>query len=228
MTGTGREFVPTFQRRVEDRGDHPALVFLEDLGPSLTPESRGPRLTYAELDARARRMAAGLTASGMRGERVLLLHPTGLGFPVAMLACLYSGTIAVPAPPPTTFGRGVSRLAGIVEDADVACLIADTTIAGHVREWLAESGLAERVPCLTEPDLVPGAGPAPATAPPDPGAIAFLQYTSGSTSEPKGVAVGHRALGFRSVVRQQRRPAPCGSLLPLRPPRRHGISGDER
>lgn len=195
MAGPGREFVPTFQRLLADRGDRPALVFLEDLGPSVAPESRGPRLTYAELDARARRMAAGLTASGMRGERALLLHPTGLEFPVAMLACLYAGTIAVPAPPPTTFGRGVSRLAGIVEDADVACLVADTAIAGPVRDWLAEAGLAERVPCLTEPDLAAAAGPAPAPAPPDPGAIAFLQYTSGSTSEPKGVVVSHRALG---------------------------------
>jgi acyl-CoA synthetase (AMP-forming)/AMP-acid ligase II len=101
----------------------------------------------------------------------------------------------VPAPPPTTFGRGVARLAGIVEDAQVARVIADTAIAGHVREWLADAGLAERVPCLTEPDLVPGDGPVPAAPPPDPGATAFLQYTSGSTSEPRGVTVGHRALG---------------------------------
>jgi acyl-CoA synthetase (AMP-forming)/AMP-acid ligase II len=193
MAGTGREFVPTFQRRVAERGEHPALVFLEDLGPSLSTGERGPGLTYAELDARARRMAAGLVAAGLRGERVLLLHPTGLEFPVAMLACFLSGAIAVPAPPPTTFGRGVSRLGGIAEDADVACIVADTAIAGHVRDWLAEAGPAGRVPCLTEPELAAEAGPAGAA--PDPDAVAFLQYTSGSTSEPKGVVVGHRALG---------------------------------
>lgn len=195
MSGTGPGFVPTFRRSVAGRADHPALVFLADIGPSVEPAARGPHLTYAELDERARRMAAGLTARGLRGERVLLLHPTGLEFPVAMLACLYAGAIAVPAPPPTTFGRGVSRLAGIVEDADVACLVADTTIAGAVRDWLAEAGLAGRVPCLTEPDLAPADGPVPDPDPPDPAAIAFLQYTSGSTSEPKGVAVSHRALG---------------------------------
>src|SRR4051812_34985265 len=117
MAGTGGEFVPAFHRMAEELADRPALVFLENLEPSRAPDSRGPVLTYAELDARARRMAAGLAASGMRGERALLLHPAGLEFAVAVLACLYSGTIAVPSPPPTTFGRGVARLAGIAGDA---------------------------------------------------------------------------------------------------------------
>lgn len=48
MAGTGREFVPTFQRLLEERGDRPALVFLEDLGPSLTPEpSDCQQLTFS-------------------------------------------------------------------------------------------------------------------------------------------------------------------------------------
>lgn len=195
MAGTAREFIPTFERIVKEHGQHPALVLLRNLEPGIAPGERGPGCTYSELDARARRMAAGLAAAGMRGERVLLLHPTGPEFAVAMLACMYSGAIAVPAPPPTALGRGAARLAGIVEDAGVACVVADTTIADAVRTWLAEAGLAERTRCLTEPELDGGDVQDPSARPPDPAATAFLQYTSGSTSEPKGVVVSHRALG---------------------------------
>lgn len=165
MAGTGREFIPTFERITRERGNHPALVLLQNFEPGIAPDKRGPSLTYTELGTRARRMAAGLTANGMRGERVLLLHPTGFEFTVAMLACIYSGAIAVPAPPPTAFGRGVARLAGIVEDAGVACVVADTTISDPVRTWLADSGLGHRLRCLTEPGLDGGDGPArPATS----------------------------------------------------------------
>jgi acyl-CoA synthetase (AMP-forming)/AMP-acid ligase II len=199
MAGTGREFIPTFERITKERGNHPALVLLQNFEPGIAPGERGPGLTYTELGTRARRMAAGLTANGMRGERVLLLHPAGLEFTVAMLACIYSGAIAVPAPPPTAFGRGVARLAGIVEDAGVACVVADTTIADPVRMWLADSGLNERLRCLTEPELDGGDGAGPAGDVPGPESTAFLQYTSGSTSEPKGVVVSNRALAHNLV-----------------------------
>ena len=105
MAGTEREFIPTFERILRERGNHPALCLLQNFEPGIAPDERGPSLTYTELGTRAHRMAAGLAASGLRGERVLSLHPTGLEFTVAMLGCIYSGAIAVPAPPPTAFGR---------------------------------------------------------------------------------------------------------------------------
>ena len=207
MAGNAREFVPTFERIVKERGQQPALVLLQNFEPGVAPGERGPGCTYAELDARARRTAAGLAAAGMRGERVLLLHPTGLEFTVAMLACMYSGAIAVPGPPPTALGRGVARLAGIVEDAGVACVVADTTIADEVRTWLTEAGMAG-LRCLTEPELAGDDG-RPPSEPSRPAATAFLQYTSGSTSDPKGVVVGHRALGHNL--------AQIGKVLELEP-----------
>jgi acyl-CoA synthetase (AMP-forming)/AMP-acid ligase II len=182
-------FVEVFQRWVRERPDHPALVFLEQFDGA----DRGPSLTYAELDERVRAVARGLVRDGLVGSRVLLLHPPGAEFAVALLACLYAGVVAVPAPPPDAGGRGASRLAGIVNDAGIGCVLAGTPVAPAVRSWLGDAGLGHRVACVVEEDLAGGAQDVelPAT---DPSAVAFLQYTSGSTSEPKGVVVTHRAL----------------------------------
>jgi acyl-CoA synthetase (AMP-forming)/AMP-acid ligase II len=54
-------------------------------------------LTYAQLDRRARAIAARLTELKMRGERVLLLFPPGLDFVVGFFGCMYEGAVAVPA-----------------------------------------------------------------------------------------------------------------------------------
>jgi acyl-CoA synthetase (AMP-forming)/AMP-acid ligase II len=73
-------------------------------------------LTYAEVDARARAVAAHLQAAGAAGERALVLHPPGLPYISALLGCFYAGVIAVPAYPPR-FNRRLERLRDIVIDA---------------------------------------------------------------------------------------------------------------
>src|SRR5262245_11178089 len=57
----------------------------------------GERLSYAELDRRARAIAARLQELGLGGERAILLYPPGLEFIAAFLGCLYAGVVAVPA-----------------------------------------------------------------------------------------------------------------------------------
>ncbi|HBL28653.1 MAG TPA: hypothetical protein DD490_17595, partial [Acidobacteria bacterium] len=66
-------------------------------------------LDYRELDRRTRAVAARLQALGCAGERVLLLFPPGLDYPVAFLGCLAAAAVAVPAYPPTG-SRGLPRL----------------------------------------------------------------------------------------------------------------------
>ncbi|MEU6943316.1 AMP-binding protein, partial [Streptomyces rubiginosohelvolus] len=74
-----------------------------------------------ELDETARRVAVLLRRAGVaEGDRVLLLHPPGLGFPRGFTGCLYAGAIAVPAPMPDGYRRQRERLAGIARDARVS------------------------------------------------------------------------------------------------------------
>src|SRR5262245_5656944 len=71
------------------------------------------RLTYADLDRRARAIAGALRARGVAGEPVLLLYPPGLDYVSAFFGCIYAGAVAVPAYPPHR-NRSLDRLRLIV------------------------------------------------------------------------------------------------------------------
>lgn len=160
----------------------------------------GVGLTYAELDASAAALGAALARRAAPGERVLLLLPSGLDYVKSFLGCLYAGLIAVPAFPPDRAARThLGRLDGIMRDAAPRLILAPTALlpqvaelAGRlVAEILTVDSLAQEAaaPAAGEPGLGPSIGPSIG-----PQTVAFLQYTSGSTSAPKGVMVTHRNL----------------------------------
>jgi amino acid adenylation domain-containing protein len=146
-------------------------------------------LTVGELDARARALGGALQHAGAAGERVALLFPPGLDFIVAFFGCLYAGAVAVPALPPRRRGQD-PRLQAIFRDARprVALTSADRlesleSAAASLPElraalWMALPAGLEAAADWREPE-------------PEPEALAFLQYTSGSTAAPRGVMVSH-------------------------------------
>ena len=87
-------------------------------------------ITYVELDARARAIAALLQRTGPPGERALLLMPPGLDFVAALFGCFYAGWIAVPAYPPPLNLR-LERIRSVARDA--RALVALTSLAIHAR-----------------------------------------------------------------------------------------------
>ena len=177
-------FVSSIGAHALVRPESPALVFLAD------GESESTRLSYSELDRRARACAAQLQSEGLGGQTVLLALPSSDGYVCALLGCLYAGVRAVPAYPA---GRGphAQRLASIVADARPAAVI-----VGDDHRWLSAGWTQEAGGCkvLTLAQALKGDPQAwvpPATSDES---IAYLQYTSGSTSQPRGVQVTHRNL----------------------------------
>ncbi|MBL1255644.1 AMP-binding protein [Methylocystis sp. Sn-Cys] len=178
--------VDLLKARAVEQASKLAYVFLED------GEREGDRLSYADLDRRARAIAARLTSLGLRGERVLLLYPQGLPYIEAFFGCLYAGVVAVPAYPPS--GRHIQRLQSIFRDATPSMIL--TTAALRDRfETEAQSQLSA-IACgwTTTDEIAVDEAESWDGYTPDPNQIAFLQYTSGSTGDPRGVMITHANL----------------------------------
>ncbi|MGC2774359.1 MAG: amino acid adenylation domain-containing protein, partial [Bradyrhizobium sp.] len=172
------------------RADHPALRFIE--GDDVVEE-----LTFAELDRRIRALAAHLQELAGAGERAVILLPSGPDYAVAFYACLYAGIIAVPAYPHESGKQRYSnRLEGILRDAAPRIILTQT----RLRDGVAAS-LGETAAHVLAVDALPVDAAAVWRETDLKGdAIAFLQYTSGSTSQPKGVCVTHRNLVANEIA----------------------------
>ncbi len=195
-TGTAATLVDLVRLRAERDGDRVAYHFLVD------GEVDGPiaSLTYAEVERRARAIAASLQAAGGAGERAVLLYPPGLDFVAGFFGALFAGVIAVPVHPPDLAhpGRSLARLTAIARDAGarfVLTVAAFRDMAGSLAalapelaslRWIAtdalDDGAAWRAPDLDAADT------------------ALLQYTSGSTGAPRGVVVSHHNLLVNSAA----------------------------
>lgn len=157
--------------------------------------------TYQSFAERTRELAAYLfTEAGLRpGDRALLVYPPGLEMVAAFYACARIGVIAVPVSPPLpmAFDAGLAKLGFIARDSRAKAVLSTKQFEYDYRQLLChrQGALpwqdAERPPALpwfaTDGTQDFGGAPVPDT----PGSVLFLQYTSGSTSDPKGVIVSH-------------------------------------
>ena len=151
------------------------------------------RISYRDMDRRAKAVAARILETAKRGDRALLLVPPGLDYVAAYFGCLYAGVIAVPAYPPNP-RRPDPRIPGIVGDCEPVVAITTTALLAKLDQW---RGGDERLAALRwiAADQDPEDAAAAWTDVGIHGAdVAMLQYTSGSTAAPKGVVLTHRNL----------------------------------
>lgn len=185
--------VELLQHRALHQGDDIGFRFLLD-GERETLE-----WTYADVDRKARAIAASLQSMDLEGERALLLYPSGLDFVAAFFGCLYAGVTAVPAYPPRR-NRNMARIDAIANDAEakialttfdvlerVQTMISDTPSLQQIR-WRATDQWDEELSDSWQRPEVHGE------------TLAFLQYTSGSTGTPKGVMLSHANLMHNSAM----------------------------
>jgi acyl-CoA synthetase (AMP-forming)/AMP-acid ligase II/acyl carrier protein len=181
------------QHRALHQGDDVGFRFVID-GERETVE-----WTYADLDRKARAIAASLQSLDLEGERALLLYPSGLDFVAAFFGCLYAGVTAVPAYPPRR-NRNMARIDAIANDAQakialttvdvlerVQTMIGDTPALQQLRWRATDQWDDEWANSWHRPDVHGET-------------LAFLQYTSGSTGTPKGVMLSHANLMHNSAM----------------------------
>ncbi len=153
----------------------------------LRGEQPGEAITYRDLDKGARAVAAHLLTFAAPGERVLLLLPAGRDFLFGFFGCLYAGLVAVPADLPRP-GRALERLAAIARDCSASiALVPQAAVQGRADLTGALAALG----CLCMPVDAAGETVANDLSSPGSNGLALLQYTSGSTADPKGVMVSH-------------------------------------
>lgn len=169
-----------------------ALRFIEP-GASSLAEATETTLTFSDLNRRATLVASHLALQIAEGERALLLCPPGPDYIAALFGCFYAGLVAVPAYPP--MGAGVDdRLTHIFEDcapraivtteaflpliadAGIEALALNAGVTMVILDALTSQEIDREPRCAVAEDL------------------ALLQYTSGSTGNPRGVMLSHRNL----------------------------------
>ncbi|MFI4955559.1 MAG: fatty acyl-AMP ligase, partial [Gammaproteobacteria bacterium] len=165
---------------VSMRSNQTAFIFLAD------GEVEKDRLTYFDLDLKARALAAELQKHAKAGDRILLSYLPGIDFIIAFIGCLYAGMIAVPAYPLRN-NRHAKRLLVMLNDCEPRLVLGTADSLSimqaqpefSVYHYILTDSIADemaysyRAPIITS-DM-----------------LAFLQYTSGSTGLPKGVMVSH-------------------------------------
>jgi thioester reductase-like protein len=179
-------------------GQHPDKLLYSYLDVSGDPIES---YTYSSFLHRAQAIAGHLWKEGRfaAGDRLLLAYPPGLEMICAFFGCVRAGLVPVPVYPPSSrgFQSALFKMVHIAKDCQAAGILTSRDYHASLKTNLARSGVSacgvdvdyiSGLPWIATEDFVDAISDRPAV---EPSKILFLQYTSGSTMEPKGVMVTH-------------------------------------
>jgi len=179
------DLIEPLQRWAEDDPDRVIFTFVEN--------EQETTLTYGELNRQAEAIGATLQDMGLEGERALLLYQPGLEYVMAFFGCLFAGVVAVPLKAPHR-SRPDERFRAVARDASARVALTTAKLLAFCESSLRDSTGADGLRCITTEAIPEGAADGWRRPAADGDRLAFLQYTSGSTSAPRGVMVSHRNL----------------------------------
>ncbi len=185
-------------RAVQQSNGHAYTFMIDGKKPS-------EPLTYEALDRQARAIAAQLQQYEAEGERALLLYPQGLEVIAAFCGCLYAGVIAIPVPPPESgrLKRTLPRLRSIVKDANATIALTTASIFELIETVKDEFPEFEQMRWINTAQIDLNLAQQWSDPEVHPDQLAYLQYTSGSTSTPKGVMLTHYNLMYHCSYLKQ-------------------------
>jgi acyl-CoA synthetase (AMP-forming)/AMP-acid ligase II len=196
--GEFRSFVALVRHRAATQPQRTGFLFLRDNNP----ENDLDLFSYSQLDEKARAIAAVLQQSGEPGQRVLLLHQPGVDFVTAFYGCLYAGAIAVTTYPAHRgrLKQSLPKICELLKDAECSTILTTSDMVTPFDAAWRETMGGEQ-PLVLASDAIPVEDAENWSDPKvERATVAFLQYTSGSTSRPRGVAVTHGNMLHNSEV----------------------------
>ena len=175
------------ENRAEQQPNDLAYTFLDF---EIDPAGFADTVTWSELHERVQAVAARLLQCGSPGDRAAILAPQGMDYIVAFYGAMHAGFVAVPLPVPAPGGLD-ERVVGALRDSAPTVLLTTSAVVADVVPYAGAQSGGSTAEVIEVDALDPYAGPLPAAKVSD-SAIAYLQYTSGSTRQPAGVALTHK------------------------------------
>lgn len=179
LTTSSYTLIDSLASHAESKGSNVAFTYLAS-------DTINEAIDYSSLLCRVSGLAGLIRDRSSRGDRVLLLYPSGVRFVEAFLACLSAGVVAVPGYPL----KGIAnrrRLEAIGKDCDPTLILCESLEKQKAEEFAQT--ISREINVLSTDDATSLQIRSPES--PQFNEVAFLQYTSGSTSSPKGVMITH-------------------------------------
>ncbi|WP_046320328.1 fatty acyl-AMP ligase [Mycobacterium sp. UM_Kg1] len=173
--------IDLLQQQAARFGDTPAFIFCPE------GDAEENRITYRELDSRARSIATTLQRQGAAGERVLVLCRPGVDSIAGLFGCFYAGAVAIPVDEHWP----IRRIETVVPEADARFALATAKTQDKMKSAVDGLSAGPKLTWLTMDDVADD-GSAWERHDVRPDSLAMIQYTSGSTGVPKGCVLTHR------------------------------------